>query len=152
MNPPTGWYASYRVTNPNIPEGTPGSSYFNRVPVAYWEDGCGWVSVAQYQKQPGHLMRADEVRFANWEFRGYYPDNKIVAVLPGGGWSARYTDMDGSGGHGDSPILAWLVREDGAVTAFDMSVDGCGGDPCEMSNFDQLVPPNEAEQTVEADS
>lgn len=150
----TGWYASYRVANPTLPKEHRGHYSFRKIPVAYWEDGYGWVSVAEHQKHPGHLMRADEVRFVNWEFMGYYPRQRLVTALPGAGWFARYADMDGSGGYGDSPILAWLIYDDGDIKAFDMSIDGCGGDPCEMSNFVQLVPPGDVSDNdaTEADA
>jgi len=150
----TGWYASFRVANPSLPKEHRGHYSFRRIPVAHWDNGYGWVSVAEHQKHPGHLMRADEVRFANWEFMGYYPLQHLIGVLPGAGWSARYADMDGSGGHGDSPILAWLIYDDGDVKAFDMSIDGAGSDPCEMANFVQLVPPGDdsADNEPEADA
>lgn len=137
----TSWHATYRVTNPAIPEGKPGHYSSREIPVAYWENGYGWVSVASHQKQPGHLMRADEVRFLNWEFQGYYPGRQVVAALPGAGWSARYADMDGSGGEGDSPLVAWLVFDDGEVRPVDMGTDGWGDNPCDAGNFVRLIPP-----------
>ena len=135
----TGWSAIYRVANPAIPKGKLGHYSTEKVPVAYWEDGYGWVSVATHQKYPGHLMRADEVRFTNWEFQGYLPGRHVVAALPGAGWSARCTDDDGTSD--DSPLLAWIVFDDGEIKPVWMGVDGYGDNPCDFGNFVELVPP-----------
>lgn len=141
----TGWHATYRVTNPAIPEGKRGRYSWQEVPVAYWEDGYGWVSVASHQKRPGHLMRADEVRFANWEFQGYYPGRKVIAALPGAGWSAKFADDDDDasddGASSNIPLVAWVVFDDGEVKPVWMGVDGYGDDPCSFGNFVCLVPP-----------
>lgn len=138
----TGWYASYRVANPALPKGHPGYYSLRKIPVAYWDHGYGWVSVAEHQKHPGHLMRANEVRFTTWEFMGYYPKAQtVVAALPGAGWSAEYKADDGS--TFTSPLVAWLIFDDGEVRAADMGSDGYGDNPCESGNFVRLVGPDE---------
>lgn len=136
----TGWYASYRVANPSLPKEHPGHFSFRRVPVAYWDNGIGWVSVAEYQKQPGHLMQANQVRFNNWEFVGYYTEQKIVTALPGSGWAAEYAGDDGN--PFTSPLVAWLVFDDGEVRPVGMGSDGYGDNPCESGNFIRLVGPD----------
>lgn len=140
----TGWHATYRIINPAIPKGERGHCSWRELPVAYWSDGYGWVSAADYQTRPEHLVRADEVRFLNWEFQGYHPSRKVVAALPATGWSARYSnEWEDPDNHGtaDSPLVAWIAYDDGEVRPIDMGTDGWGHNPCDLGNFVCLVPP-----------
>ncbi|MGV9227601.1 hypothetical protein ACWDPF_33595 [Streptomyces albogriseolus] len=51
--------------------------------------------------------------------------SKVVAALPGGGWkiTTKFTD----GETWTTPVLAWLVHEDGDVVPVDISPDGSAG-------------------------
>ena len=140
----TEWEALYRYTNPEISEGAPGRSWTNKLPVAYFDkDGIGWVSAASHEKTPGHLRPATDVRFAGWEFRGYYPVRRVIAAIPGGGWTAMYGDGGGEeGGDGyGSLLVAWLVYDDGEIKPMDAGSDGYVDDPTGMANFLRLDEP-----------
>lgn len=77
---------------------------------------------------------------------------RVVAAVPGQGWVARYkvSNKHVPALGGDvvvhtlirSPVVAWLVYEDGHVVAVAGSSDNIQGIPVAASNFYDLVPPD----------
>lgn len=68
-------------------------------------------------------------------------DNPVVAALPGNGWRAVYRLADGT--EASSPIVAWLVHQDGDVQPVDVDSDGITDNPKGASNFVRLLHPDE---------
>jgi hypothetical protein len=118
MIPTNGSYeAHFRYT------GHGGVSYVRKVPVEAWDDdGAALVlhedtgGLLQARGRPGFegVSRADRAR--------------TVAVLPGGGWRLAWKQDDGSDDV-ISPVLGWVVGDDGWATPLDVDEDGLFATP-----------------------
>jgi hypothetical protein len=111
--------------------------------VCWVEDGDELVGYVHHDKEITRVVKATAIP----GFRGYR-GRRVVGVVPGQGFRARFSDVDRpDGGTVEyAPVVAWLLYDDGHGTAV---AAGDVGD-CEVvssaANFDFVVPPDADDQ------
>ena len=73
---------------------------------------------------------------------------KVVAAIPGGGWYAEWQDAE-TLARVRSPIVCWVVNDEGEITPRVSDCHGFVCDPTEDSNFVQVI--HECEHTLPAE-
>ncbi|MER7043025.1 hypothetical protein ACIF6H_35050 [Streptomyces microflavus] len=121
-----------------------GRTVYRSKPVIAWDDEGQALVV---DERSGRLVPANNGRPFIGLSEGGHP---VVAAIPGGGWSARYKDEDGT--FTVDPLVAWTVRSDGTLTPIDTDTTGLCDDPTASSSFDGLVAPGAKTRTVQPDS
>ncbi|MCX4971048.1 hypothetical protein OHA98_41280 [Streptomyces sp. NBC_00654] len=121
-----------------------GRTVYRSKPVIAWDDEGQALVV---DERSGRLVPADSGRnFTGLSEGGHL----VVAAIPGGGWSARYKNEDGT--FTVDPLVAWTVRSDGILTPVDTDTAGLCDDVTTMGNFDGLVAPRAETGTAQQDS
>ncbi|MFD8288011.1 hypothetical protein ACFV2B_07225 [Streptomyces lavendulae] len=121
-----------------------GRTVYRSKPVIAWNDEGEALVV---DERNGRLVPANNGRTFTGLSEGGHP---VVAAIPGGGWSARYKNQDGS--FTVDPLVAWTVRSDGTLTPVDTDTTGVCDDPTTMGNFDSLVALGPEVRTAQPDS
>ncbi|MGA4979329.1 hypothetical protein [Streptomyces cinereoruber] len=121
-----------------------GGTVYRSKPVIAW-DGEGQALVVD--ERTGQLVPANNGRAFVGLSEGEHP---VVAAIPGGGWSARYKEEDGT--FLVDPLVAWTIRSNGTLAPVDTDPTGLCDDPTTMGNFDGLVAPGSEARTVQQDS
>ncbi|GFE13269.1 hypothetical protein Sgleb_13160 [Streptomyces glebosus] len=87
----------------------------------HWWRGEGELVGYIHDMRQGRIIRAD----LHPGFLSYERRPRVVAALPGMGWTACYL-LDAPTGpvSEDRPVLAWLVHDDGTITPHDVDHDG----------------------------
>ncbi|MEU0990291.1 hypothetical protein [Streptomyces sp. NPDC005953] len=110
-------------------------------PVIAWDDEGQALVV---DERSGRLVPANNGRAFTGLSEGVHP---VVAAIPGGGWSARFKNSDGSSII--DPLVAWTVQSNGTLTPVDTDLTGLCDDPTTMANFDGLVAPGTETRTTQ---
>ena len=74
---------------------------------------------------------------------------RIVQIIPGGGWRVAYGLPTGYLGDIEAhsyPVLAWGLTESGQVVPLETDIHGFVQNATEASNFISLVPPDPEER------
>ncbi|WP_393063402.1 hypothetical protein [Streptomyces sp. LN549] len=121
-----------------------GRTVYSSKPVIAWDDEGQALVVDQ---RNGRLVPANNGRAFTGLSEGEHP---VVAAIPGGGWSARFTESDGSSTV--DPLVAWTVRSNGTLTPIDTDTTGLCDDATAVSNFDGLVAPGAETRTAQQGS
>ncbi|MFW3464294.1 hypothetical protein ACN24K_29865 [Streptomyces microflavus] len=121
-----------------------GRTVYRSKPVIAWDDEGQALVV---DERSGRLVPANNGRPFIVLSEGGHP---VVAAIPGGGWSARYKDEDGT--FTVDPLVAWTVRSDGTLTPIDTDTTGLCDDPTASGSFAGLVAPGAETRTVQPDS
>lgn len=121
-----------------------GRTVYRSKPVIAWDDEGQALVV---DERSGRLVPADSGRTFTGLSEGGHP---VVAAIPGGGWSARYKNQDGT--FTVDPLVAWTVRSDGVLTPVDTDTTGLCDDVTTMGNFDGLVVPGAETRTAQQGS
>ncbi|MFE9797044.1 hypothetical protein ACFYRL_35590 [Streptomyces goshikiensis] len=121
-----------------------GRTVYRSKPVIAWDDEGQALVV---DERSGRLVPANNGRAFTGLSEGGHP---VVAAIPGGGWSARYKNQDGT--YTVDPLVAWTVRSDGTLTPIDTDTTGLCDDVTATGNFDGLVPPGHETGTAGPDS
>ncbi|GAA2955051.1 hypothetical protein [Streptomyces enissocaesilis] len=121
-----------------------GRTVYRSKPVIAWNDEGQALVV---DERNGRLVPANNGRTFTGLSEGGHP---VVAAIPGGGWSARFKNQDGT--FTVDPLVAWTVRSDGILTPVDTDTTGVCDDPTAMSNFDGLVATGAETRTAQQDS
>lgn len=112
-----------------------GRTVFSSKPVIAWgDDGHALV----VDERTGRLVPADNGRTFTGVGEGRFP---VVAAIPGGGWRTAYREDDGT--LSIDPLVAWIVRSDGTMTAIDTDSHGDCDEAPSISNFAHLLAPGE---------
>jgi hypothetical protein len=132
MIPATGRYTAYYGEKLRIQK-----------PVEAWDDD-GEALVAN---DKGRLVRASS--YSNFDGVEQASDDRIVSVLPGGGWQFKF---QGEAETWIAPVLGWAVDEQGYATALQVEPDENGygpmATPCKSTTV-ELLPPAGSEQRTE---
>jgi hypothetical protein len=124
--------ASYRY------EGSAGGktrTYYTNKPVVAWDDHGNPLVV---DEKTGRLRDASAWR----NYVGVQEaDPVVVGAVPGGEWRVEYRNDDGT--VHSSPIVAWLVYDDGSVKPTDSDGTGYVDDPTTVGNFTRIYHPSE---------
>jgi hypothetical protein len=121
-----------------------GRTVYRSKPVIAWDDEGEALVV---DERSGRLVPANNGRTFVGLSEGTHP---VVAAIPGGGWSARYKNEDGT--FNVDPLVAWTVRSNGTLTPLDTDATGWCDDPTTVGNFDGLVAPGAETPTTQPDS
>ncbi|MFC9948478.1 hypothetical protein [Streptomyces pratensis] len=121
-----------------------GRTVYRSKPVIAWDDEGQALVV---DERSGRLVPANNGRTFTGLSEGGHP---IVAAIPGGGWSARFKNQDGT--FTVDPLVAWTVRSDGTLTPIDTDYTGECQPSTAMGNFDGLVAPGAETRTAHPDS
>ncbi|MEU3292993.1 hypothetical protein ABZ722_11595 [Streptomyces longwoodensis] len=118
------------------------TTYHSTKPVVAWDDDRTALVV---DEKTGRLVDADS--YSN--FAGLMEDQspRVVATLPGGGWIAEYRDDDGT--TFTFTVVAWSVKDDGALEPAVVDRDGFTSNPTEDDGFVRLYHPSEEPPTPE---
>ncbi|MFH0244441.1 hypothetical protein ACGRHY_18955 [Streptomyces sp. HK10] len=111
-------------------------THYTNKPVIAWDDDGNPLVV---DGKTGRLRDA-----GSWSnYVGVHEGEPVVvAALPGDGWRAEYRDDDGT--VHSSPVVAWLVYDDGSVKPADTDRDGYVDFPTTVSNFVRIYRPEQA--------
>ncbi|MFF6859915.1 hypothetical protein ACFY9H_31610 [Streptomyces bacillaris] len=120
-----------------------GRTVYSSKPVIAWGDEGQALVV---DERSGRLVPANDRRTFIGLSEGGQP---VVAAIPGGGWSARYKNEDGT--FTVDPLVAWTVRSDGTFAPIDTDTTGLCDDPTASSSFDGLVAPGAETRTAQPD-
>ncbi|MFE7579487.1 hypothetical protein ACFU5Z_32545 [Streptomyces sp. NPDC057521] len=121
-----------------------GRKVYRSKPVIAWDDEGQALVV---DERSGRLVPANNDRMFIGLSEGGHP---VVAAIPGGGWSARFKNEDGT--FSVDPLVAWTVRSDGAVIPIDTDISGVCDASTATSNFDGLIAPGAEARTAQQDS
>ncbi|MFI6530170.1 hypothetical protein [Streptomyces uncialis] len=121
-----------------------GRTVHSSKPVIAWDDEGQALVV---DERSGRLVPANNGRTFTGLSEGGHP---VVAAIPGGGWSARYKNSDGT--FLVDPLVAWTVRSDGTLIPVDTDTTGLCDDATAMGNFDGLVAPGAETRTEQQGS
>lgn len=125
----------------NYKQEVDGRAVYRRKPVIAWDDE-GQALVVDERR--GRLVPADKGgRTFTGLSEGGHP---VVAAIPGGGWSVRFKNEDGT--FTVDPLVAWTVRSDGTLTPIDTDTSGVCDASTSMGNFDSLVAPGAEARTT----
>ncbi|MET9810867.1 hypothetical protein [Streptomyces halstedii] len=128
----------------NYKQQVDGRTVYRSKPVIAWDDEGQALVV---DERSGRLVPANDRRTFTGLSEGVHP---VVAAIPGGGWSARYKNEDGT--FTMDPLVAWTVRSNGTLAPVDTDPTGLCDDPTTMGNFDGLVAPGAETRTAQPDS
>ncbi|MEV2255962.1 hypothetical protein AB0I94_36315 [Streptomyces sp. NPDC050147] len=121
-----------------------GRTVYRSKPVIAWDDEGQALVV---DERSGRLVPANNGRAFTGLSEGGHP---VVAAIPGGGWSARFKNQDGT--FNVDPLVAWTVRSDGTLTPIDTDATGVCEASTAMGNFDGLVAPGDETGAAQPDS
>lgn len=110
-----------------------GRTVYRSKPVIAWDDEGRALVV---DERSGRLVPANNGPTFAGISEGGHP---VVAAIPGGGWSARFKNRDGT--FTVDPLVAWTVRSDGTLTPVDTDATGVCEASTVMGNFDGVVGP-----------
>ncbi|WP_051722500.1 hypothetical protein [Streptomyces albus] len=118
-------------------DGKTHTHYTSKAVVGWDDDGTPLV----VDEKTGRLRDASSWR----NYAGVHEgEPAVIAALPGNGWRAEYRNDDGS--VHSSPIVAWLVYDDGSVKPADTDGDAYVDFPTTVSNFTRIYHPTETEE------
>jgi hypothetical protein len=129
----SGWVALY--------DAEPPGNVLREMTVVCWRDeGDELVGYVHDDMNITRVVRATAIP----GFRGYR-GRRVVGVVPGQGFRARFSNLDDpvAGTVDYAPVVAWLIYDDGHGAA--VAAGELGG--CEVvsaaANFDCVVPPKQ---------
>lgn len=71
---------------------------------------------------------------------GIERDERIIAIMPAGGWRIEWTNKDGSSW--SEPLVGWGLRADGTVAALETDADGVVIPISEISGDNRIYHPD----------